>query len=100
MKFSIALSLLFAALFFSQVSRADSFTIIQNGKSYLCQQQGGNDDSEIALVCYDRCRDQGSSHPYCESICNAHGVTGVKASCYRRCINEGSSDPYCRSICE
>ena len=95
MKFLIALF-----LFFSQVSYASDFRIVYREHRYLCLQRGCSEEARIALACYNQCRDRGNGHPYCESICEAHGVAGVKWSCYRRCIEEDSADFYCRSVCD
>jgi|GEM_PF-3471510 len=89
-----------ALLITAAPSFADSFTIIRDGKTYTCEQNSGDDTGDIALLCYDHCRDKGNSHPYCVSVCDAEGVRGVMASCYRRCTADGTSDAYCRSVCD
>lgn len=57
------------------------------------------DNFEIALTCYQGCRKKKSTHAYCESLCKAEGVPGVKSFCYKMCSEEKLNSVYCNSAC-
>ncbi|MCB0412510.1 MAG: hypothetical protein KDD22_08290 [Bdellovibrionales bacterium] len=80
------------------IAYAQTKQAVIDGRTYLCTP--ADDNTQIALLCYENCRGDGGSHPYCNSTCNAQGIPGVRYSCYKKCIETGGSHLYCNSTCQ
>lgn len=100
MKFFL-LTLALSVTIFSLAEANDIVNIELQGKQYTCTPTDEIDDNQlIALSCYEDCRKDGTSHPYCKSVCDAEGIPGVKLACYKICTKDGTSSAYCKSVCD
>ena len=61
--------------------------------------EAGDGDDGIAESCYEKCRNEGTSHMFCSSTCKTKGNPAVKKSCYERCRKDGSSHSHCEFTC-